>query len=98
MNGRGRGPHELADATSGSLSGWPTLRVAVGLGDPEREQRVLPGLGETGEFLVVRRCLAAEELLAAVRDDHLDAALVAFDLHRLGHSGLTELARAAVPL
>jgi len=98
MSRSGRDAPDVAGATAGPLAGWPALRVAVGLGDPEREQRLLPTLGETGECFVARRCLAAEDLLAAVRDDHLDAALVAFDLHRLGEGGLAELARSAVPL
>lgn len=80
------------------LADLARLRIAVGLGDPEREQRLLPLLGESGEFLIVERCLAADPLLACVRDRHVDAVLVAFDLHRLSRGVLVELEQTRVPL
>jgi Mrp family chromosome partitioning ATPase len=72
--------------------------LAVGLGDAERERRLLPALGEGGDFAVAARCLSGDELLACVHADRVDAALVAADLHRLAEETLAELARAGVPL
>ncbi len=74
------------------------LRLAVGLGDPERERALLPALSESGEFVVAERCLAADQLLACLERAHVDAALVASCLHRLNDSVLDELARTGVPL
>src|SRR5947209_12022265 len=76
----------------------PPLRLAVGLGDPAREQAILPALGEAGDLVVAERCLAAEPLIARARAGQVDVVLVAFDLHRLGGTGLAELARTGVPL
>lgn len=88
--GRRRAPLDGHDA--------PPFRLAVGLGDPERERLLLPALGESGEFLVAERCLAADQLLACVQGGRVDAALVAFDLHRLTNGALAELARTRTPL
>src|SRR5205823_2590380 len=76
----------------------PPLRLAVGLGDPAREQAILPALGEAGDLVVAERCLAAEPLIACARAGRVDVVLVAFDLHRLGGTGLAELARTGMPL
>lgn len=76
----------------------PPLRLAVGLGDPAREQAILPALGEAGDLVVAERCLAAEPLIACARAGQVDVVLVAFDLHRLGATGLDELVRTRVPL
>lgn len=89
-NGRSTGPHD------GSL--LPLFRLAVGLGDPERERLLLPSLGESGDFVVAERCLAADQLLASVESGRADAVLVAADLHRLTDGALTELAGTRVPL
>jgi hypothetical protein len=74
------------------------LRLAVGLGDPERERRLLPALDADEGLVVVRRCLAAEELLAAARSGRVDAVLVARDLVRLTEDALVDLARTRLPL
>lgn len=74
------------------------LRLAVGLGDPERERALLPALSESGEFIVAERCLAADQLLACLERGQVDVALVASGLHRLNGSALEELARTRVPL
>ncbi len=76
----------------------PPPQVAVGLGDPERDQRLLPPLDESHEFVIVERCLAADELLTLLRQRPIDVALVAFDLHRLSRAMLTELQATHVPM
>ena len=73
-------------------------RVVVGLGNAERERRLVPGLIETGEIAVVGRCLAADQLLETLQSDAADVALVALDLHRLNDSTLSALAATGVPL
>ncbi len=74
------------------------LRLAVGLGDPERERALLPALSESGEFVVTERCLAADQLLACLERGQVDVALVASGLHRLNDSVLGELIHTRVPL
>lgn len=91
---RGKNGKRPAPSRDSSLP----LRLAVGLGDPERERELLPDLTEAGEFIVAERCLAADQLLTAVRGGRVDAVLVAFDLHRLTSATLTELTRSRVPL
>src|SRR5207248_10181102 len=78
--------------------GAPLLRLAVGLGDPERERRLLPALTEAGDLGTVARCLAGDQLVELVQDRWADAVLVAFDLHRLTSTALAELAQTRVPL
>ncbi|MCW5882058.1 MAG: hypothetical protein KIS91_14100 [Anaerolineae bacterium] len=73
-------------------------RLALGLGDSEREHAWIPALHEGGDFTIVERALAAEHLLACVRQGRADVALVAFDLHRLTSGVLAELTRSRVPL
>jgi MinD-like ATPase involved in chromosome partitioning or flagellar assembly len=74
------------------------LRLAVALGDPEREQRLLPGLGASDEVRVAERCLSADQLLDAVSDGRVDVALVAADLHRLGSGALADLTASRLPM
>lgn len=74
------------------------LRVAAGLGDSEREQRLLPALDESGEVQIAQRCLSAEEVLEAVKRRAVDVVLAAFDLHRLGTTALAELESTRTPL
>src|SRR5438034_9671320 len=74
-----------------------SIRLAVGLGDPEREHFLLPALAESGDFVVVARCLAADQLLACLQRGRVDAALLAADLHRLTESALGDLERARLP-
>jgi Flp pilus assembly CpaE family ATPase len=73
------------------------VRVVVGLGDPERERRLLPALGEFEDVRIVERCLSADQLLDAVTAGRADVALVAFDLHRLGSSALADLDASRIP-
>jgi MinD-like ATPase involved in chromosome partitioning or flagellar assembly len=95
------GRPERRDNVAGDVSGGtmspvfrPRLRLAVGLGDPERAARLLPGLCAAGDVAVVEHCLTADRLLWCVRAGRADAALVAADLHRLGGERLEALARA----
>lgn len=74
------------------------LRVAVGLGDSERERDLLPSLVETGELTLVQRCLSADQVLECVRRERVDACLLAEGLHRLTPYVLAELTRARLPL
>lgn len=78
--GRGRGP----------------LRLAVGIGDPERERDMLPVLDSSPDLVVAERCLSADTLLEAVLARRVDAVLVAHDLHRLGRT-MAELEASGVP-
>lgn len=80
------------------LQGLPALRIAVGLGDSERERDLLPALVETDEMVAVQRCLSADQLMACVQRDQPDACLVAEGLHRLTPRALVDLARARMPL
>ena len=83
----------MADPASGAA-----VRLLVGLGNAERERRLLPGLLESGEMVVAERCLAADQLLEALRERRGDAALVALDLHRLNAAVLAALQATGVPL
>jgi len=74
------------------------LRLAAGLGDPERERSLLSALVHSGAVVIAERCLSADELLDCVHTGQLDAVLAAVDLHRLSDGRLRELARARVPL
>jgi len=71
--------------------------VVVGLGDPERERRLLPALADYEDVRVVERCLSADQLLDAVAGGRVDLALVSYDLHRLGSAALADLDASRVP-
>ena len=71
-------------------------RLAVGIGDPERERDILPELDATGDFVVAERCLGADALLDAIVGGRVDAVLVAYDLHRLSRA-LPELEAMTIP-
>jgi MinD superfamily P-loop ATPase len=72
----------------------PQVRLVVGLGDPERAARLLPGLCAAGDIALVEQCLTADRLLECVRSGQADAVLVAADLHRMSGERLEALARA----
>jgi MinD-like ATPase involved in chromosome partitioning or flagellar assembly len=69
----------------------PTVRLAVGIGDPERERLLLPALAESENLRVVDRCLSADQLLETIASARADVVLVAYDLHRLTSSSLSDL-------
>ena len=73
------------------------LRLVVGLGDSDRESRILPALGDLEGVRVVERCLSADQLLEAAAHGRADAVLVAFDLHRLGSGLLADLDATRIP-
>jgi MinD-like ATPase involved in chromosome partitioning or flagellar assembly len=73
------------------------LRVVVGLGDPERERRLLPALADYEDVRVVERCLSADQLLDAIAGGRADLALVSYDLHRLGSGALSDLDASRLP-
>ena len=74
------------------------LRLVVGLGDADRERQVLAALGGIKDITVVDRCLNADQVLDLVRQRQADAALVAFDLHRLTQGLLAQLRQTGAPL
>jgi hypothetical protein len=76
----------------------PAFRLAVGLGDPERERALLPALSEGGALVVVERCLSADQLVGVLPTGQIDLALVADDLHRLSDDALAALVHTRVPL
>lgn len=73
------------------------LRLALALGDQEREQRLRPALDGDDDFLVVAQCLAADHLLDIVHGRQVDAVVVAWGLHRLSEPILAEIARSRLP-
>ena len=95
---RGRDPGERRGSRTPGDGSRSPLRLALALGDPERERSLLPALGESGDFAIAERCLAADQLLACLEGGRVDAALVAFGLHRLTASALGGMARTRVPI
>jgi Flp pilus assembly CpaE family ATPase len=76
----------------------PSLRLALGLGDQELEQRLRPTLDADDDVVVVAQCLAADQLLQSVESREADAAVVAWSLHRLTDAILDQLDRPGVPI
>jgi Flp pilus assembly CpaE family ATPase len=76
----------------------PGLRVALGLGDQELEQRFRPALEALDDLVIVAQCLAADQLLQLVTSRQVDAIVVAWSLHRLTDALLDELDRPGVTL
>src|SRR5262245_31408102 len=75
-----------------------SLRLALGLGDQELEQRLRPALDLSDDLVVVAQCLAAEQLLQVIDSREVDAAIVAWSLHRLTDAVLAQLDRSGVPI
>ena len=71
----------------------PRLRLALGLGDQELEQRLRPGLDAADDLSVVAQCLAADQLLQAIEANQVDAAVIGWSLHRLTDALLEQLER-----
>jgi MinD superfamily P-loop ATPase len=76
----------------------PRLRLALGLGDQELEQRFRPSLEAFDDLHIVAQCLAADQLLRLVSAREVDALVVAWSLHRLTDAILDELDRPGVTL
>jgi MinD-like ATPase involved in chromosome partitioning or flagellar assembly len=74
------------------------LRVALGLGDQELEQRLRPALETVADLRIVAQCLAADQLLELVQSQQVDALVVAWTLHRLTDALLTQLERPGIAL
>ncbi|MBN9492565.1 P-loop NTPase [bacterium] len=70
-------------------------RVLVGIGNPERERRLLAGLA-ADKFVVAGRCLDAPSLVEQAVE--VDAVLASADLHRLSADALIAVREAGVPL
>ena len=89
-------PPAVTSATSEPIDA--RLRVVVGLGDADRERRLLAALGQLPDITVVDRCLNADQVLDLIRRRQADAALVAFDLHRLTQDLVAQLRQTGAPL
>lgn len=76
----------------------PGLRVAIGLGDPERERTLLPWLTAGGAILIVERCLSADQLATCAETNAIDVIVLADDIHRLTDDALTRISQSRVPL
>jgi Flp pilus assembly CpaE family ATPase len=76
----------------------PRLRVALGLGDQELEQRLRPALDGFDDTMVVAQCLAADQLLDVVESGQVDALVVSSHLYRLTDAILAQLERRGLPL
>jgi Flp pilus assembly CpaE family ATPase len=76
----------------------PVLRVAIGLGNAERERALLSTLGENGDLVIVDRCLSVDQLMSLVRLSEVDVVLVGDTLHRLNSATAMALARSPVPV
>jgi MinD superfamily P-loop ATPase len=74
------------------------IRVALGLGDQEHEQRLRPALDARDDLVIVAQCLAADQLLQLVATQQVDAVVVAWTLHRLTDALLDELDRPGLTL
>jgi Flp pilus assembly CpaE family ATPase len=76
----------------------PRLRLALGLGDQELEQRLRPALDAADDVVVVAQSLAADQLLQVVESRQADAAVVAWSLHRLNEAVLEQLDQSGLPV
>ena len=71
----------------------PSLRLALGLGDQDLEQRLRPALERTEDLQIVAQCLAADQLIPLVTAGTVDALVLAWSLHRLTDAVLDQLER-----
>ena len=74
------------------------IRLALGLGDQELEQRLRPALDAQVELAIAVHCLAADQVLQAVQGKAVDTVVLAAGLHRLNESLLRDLERARIPV
>ena len=75
-----------------------SLRLALGLGDQELEQRLRPAFDAADDVVVGAQCLAADQLVEAVESRQVDAVVVAWSLHRLSDAVLEHLDRSGLPI
>ncbi len=75
-----------------------SLRLALGLGDQELEQRLRPAFDAADDVAVVAQCLAADQLLQTVESGEVDAVVLAWSLHRLSEALLEQLDRSGLPV
>src|SRR2546427_12343028 len=75
----------------------PSLRLALGLGDQELEQRLRPALDAVDDLVVVAHCRSAEQLLQTAQARQVDAGVVAWSLHRLTDAVLEQIERCGLP-
>ena len=73
------------------------VRLALGLGDQELEQRLRPALDADDELQVAVCCLAADHVVQCVEGSAVDAVVLAMGLHRLSESVLAQLEQAGMP-
>jgi Flp pilus assembly CpaE family ATPase len=76
----------------------PPVRIALGLGDQELEQRLRPALDADAEVQGTVHCLAADQVLQAVQAREVDAVVLGWGLHRLTDALVTQLEHAHLPL
>src|ERR1700738_4557791 len=76
----------------------PRLRLALGLGDQELEQRLRPALDAADDVVIVAQSLAADQLLQVGGARQAAAAVVAWSLHRLSDAVLAQLDQAGLPV
>ncbi len=74
------------------------LRLALGLGDQELEQRLRPALDTDDELAVAVHCLAADQVVQALESDAVEAIVVAWGLHRLSEAVVAQLESARLPV
>ncbi|MGI9147419.1 MAG: AAA family ATPase [Chloroflexota bacterium] len=74
------------------------LRLALGLGDQELEQRLRPAFDAAADVVVVAQSLAADQLVHVVESRQADAAVVAWSLHRLSEAVLQQLDQSGLPI
>src|ERR1700687_5423967 len=74
------------------------VRLALGLGDQELEQRLRPAFDAADDVVVAAQCLAADQLVQAVEARQVDAVVVAWSLHRLSDAVLEQLDRSGLPV
>jgi MinD superfamily P-loop ATPase len=74
------------------------VRLVLGLGDQELEQRLRPTLEMIDDLMIVDQCLAADQLLQVAQSGQVDAIVVAWSLHRLTDALLEQLERPGLTL
>jgi len=76
----------------------PALRLALAIGDQELEQRLRPALDAAPDLEVAAHCLAADQVLFVAQARQVDVVVLAWGLHRLSETVLTQLERTRLPI